>query len=340
MPRPPLAELIALERLVKLGEGRLQARTVTEVRVGKTMLPVLALSLGSQDADAPIVGFFGGVHGLERIGTQVLLAFMHNLLMRLRWDSTLEYQLDHMRLLFMPLVNPGGMLLHRRANPAGIDLMRNAPLDATDPVAWLLGGHRLSAALPWYRGPVDQPMQAESAALCQVVTEEMLSRPLALALDCHSGFGMRDRIWFPLAGSQRPIEVVGEIYTLKCLFDQAYPHHRYVFEPQSHQYLTHGDLWDYLYLQSRRQAKGLFLPLTLEMGSWNWVRKNPRQLLSRLGAFNPLAPHRQQRAMRTHLAFMDFLTRLAGSGDRWLAGSQRGPRHRMEAMNLWYRNGT
>ncbi|GAB3260319.1 M14 family metallopeptidase [Chitinimonas naiadis] len=335
---PHLPELAELERLIKHGEGRLRARTVTSVQAGRHELPVRVLSLGSEDPQAPIVGFFGGVHGLERIGTQVILAFIHNLLMRLRWDSLLEHQLRGVRLLFMPLVNPGGMLQHRRANPGGIDLMRNAPIEANEPVAWLLGGHRFGRWLPWYRGAQDEGMAVESLALCQVVEEEMLGRPLALALDCHSGFGLRDRIWFPLASSRRPIEVLGEIYTLKTLFDQAYPHHRYVFEPQSHQYLTHGDLWDHLYLQSRLKPEGLFLPLTLEMGSWTWVRKNPRQLLSRLGAFNPIAPHRQQRVMRTHLAFMEFLTRVASSEERWLAGRQRSARHRMDAMHLWYRD--
>ena len=81
------------------------------------------------------------------------------------------------------------------------------------------------------------------------------------------------------------------------LVKQAHAHHRYVFEPQSLQYLAHGDLWDHLYLQALQRppiAPGpagslpVFLPLTLEMGSWLWVRKNPRQMFSRRGIFNPL----------------------------------------------------
>ena len=69
-------------------------------------------------------------------------------------------------------------------------------------------------------------------------------------------------------------------------------HHRYVIEPQSRQYLAHGDLWDHLYLRSRERPERVFLPLTLEMGSWIWVKKNPRQLFSRQGIFNPLVQHR------------------------------------------------
>ncbi|WP_269531345.1 M14 family zinc carboxypeptidase [Chitinimonas sp. BJYL2] len=336
--RHELPELAELERLIRLGAGHLRARTEAEVAVGRYTLPVHVLTLGSEAADAPVAAFFGGVHGLERIGTQVILAFLHNLLMRLRWDPLLEHQLSQVRLVFMPLVNPGGMLLHRRANPAGVDLMRNAPCDAAEGVAWLVGGHRAGPWLPWYRGEAQAAMEPESAALCAVVERELLTRPLALALDCHSGFGLRDRIWFPLAGSRRPIDILGEVYTLKTLFDQAYPNNHYVFEPQSRHYLTHGDLWDHLYLRSRELGDRLFVPLTLEMGSWNWVRKNPRQLFSRLGPFNPIAPHRHQRVMRTHLAFMEFLTRLAGSGPRWLQGNLRSQRHRMDAMHLWYRD--
>lgn len=334
-----LPELAQLERLIQMGAGRIRARTVAGIKVDKFDLPIRVLSMGSEDPQAPVVGFFGGVHGLERIGTQVVLTFIHSLLTRLSWDTVLAYQLRQVRLLFMPLVNPGGMLQRRRANPAGVDLMRNAPIDAAEPVAWLLGGHRLGSWLPWYRGGSDGRMEEESQALCNLVEEEMLHRPLAIALDCHSGFGARDRIWFPLASSSRPIEALGEIYTIKTLFDQAYPHHNYLFEPQSRQYLTHGDLWDHLYLKSEKHPNCLFLPLTLEMGSWVWVKKNPRQLFSRLGAFNPIAQHREQRVMRRHLSFMEFLTRLAGSEARWLEGRNRSAIHRREAMNLWYRHG-
>ena len=54
-----------------------------------------------------------------------------------------------------------------------------------------------------------------------------------------------------------------------------------------------------------RRRTAFFLPLTLEMGSWLWVKKNPRQLFSRHGIFNPLIEHRQQRVLRRHLALLD-----------------------------------
>ena len=54
------------------------------------------------------------------------------------------------------------------------------------------------------------------------------------------------------------------------------------------------------------------------MGSWLWVKKNPRQFFSRRGIFNPLIEHRQQRVLRRHLALLDFAMRAAYSHRRWI----------------------
>ena len=129
-------------------------------------------------------GSLGAVSGVANV--------MPHLVGRLACDATLHQQLEHVRLLFMPIVNPGGMARGTRANPAGVDLMRNAPVDAQRAVPFMVGGHRRSNRLPWYRGPADAPMEAESAALCRVVAEELLVREFSLAIDCHSGFGVRE----------------------------------------------------------------------------------------------------------------------------------------------------
>jgi murein tripeptide amidase MpaA len=133
--------------------------------------------------------FFGGVHGLERIGAEVVIAFLQNLVMRLSWDSALLKQLETMRLVFMPIVNPGGMRMGTRANPQGVDLMRNSPIEAQASVPFMVGGQRLSPRLPWYRGEFGKAMEAENQAVCQVVHSELLSRQFSISLDCHSGFG-------------------------------------------------------------------------------------------------------------------------------------------------------
>jgi len=38
-----------------------------------------------------------------------VLVYLRSLVMRLKWDSLLHKQLESVRLVFMPLVNPGGM---------------------------------------------------------------------------------------------------------------------------------------------------------------------------------------------------------------------------------------
>src|SRR5665811_1642544 len=86
------------------------------------------------------------------------------------------------------------------------------------------------------------------------------------------------------------------------------------------------------------KTRATFLPLTLEMGSWLWVKKNPRQLFSRQGMFNPSVEHRLHRVLRGHTVWLDFLMRATCSHDNWLI---KGPsRNRMQerAVARWYRS--
>jgi hypothetical protein len=333
---PEAPELVELQSIVDTCSAQVAHRVVDEVQCGGRRLPIHLFTLGNADPQMPAVGFFAGVHGLERIGTQVLIAHLRSLLERLQWDDVLQRQLEHVRLVFMPVVNPGGLWRGTRANPNGVDLMRNAPVDALERVPWLVGGQRLSAGLPWYRGPRDEPMQVESRALCEVVAGELLARRFSIALDCHSGFGSADRIWFPYAHSRQPIAHLPEMHALDRIFARSHAHHRYVVEPQSQQYLAHGDLWDHLYQRALQTPAHTFLPLTLEMGSWLWVRKNPRQLFSRHGMFNPANGHRRQRVLRQHLPWLDFLARAAGSHRQWLPDGAAREAHRQQALQRWY----
>jgi hypothetical protein len=332
-----LPELTELQAIVAAGGAHLQQRTVCEVAVGATSYPVLAITLGNPDADVPAVGFFGGVHGLERIGAEVVIAHLHSLVMRLRWDSSLHRQLESLRLVFMPIVNPGGMAQATRANPRGVDLMRNAPVQASDAVPFMVGGQRRSARLPWYRGEAGAAMETENLAVCRVVAEELLPHCFSMVVDCHSGFGTRDRVWFPYAHTARPIPHLPEVFAFKTILDESHPQHRYVVEPQSAQYLAHGDLWDHLYLGALERPEHTFLPLTLEMGSWLWVKKNPRQLFTRHGIFNPLIEHRRQRVLRRHVAWLDFVGRAALGHARWVPSGAAREQLREQALSHWYR---
>jgi hypothetical protein len=325
-----------LAEIIETGGDHFQARTLGEVSWQGQRLPIQVVTLGNPDPRFPAVGFFGGFHGLERIGAEVVLAYLSNLAARLKWDDTLHRQLETVRLVFMPLVNPGGMLRGTRANPNGVDLMRNAPVESVEAVPWLIGGQRISPRLPWFRGAPARPMEPENQAVCEVVASEFLTRRFSLTVDCHSGFGIKDRIWFPYAYTRTPIAHLPEMHAFHDLLQKTLCHHRYIFEPQSSQYLAHGDLWDHLYLQAQAHPERVFLPMTLELGSWAWVKKNPRQIFSPIGIFNPLIEHRQRRVLRRHLPLLEFMLHAGVSCGRWLPSGPDRDLHRGRAMAQWY----
>jgi hypothetical protein len=219
--------------------------------------------------------------------------------------------------IVVPLVNPVGMALRRRANGNGVDLMRNAPGAAAGGTP-LIGGHRLTRRLPWYMGPRGAPMEREAAALVELVERELFAAPFSIALDVHSGFGLVDRLWYPYARTLAPPADLPALSALTRLLDDTLPNNVYRVEQTAQVYTIRGDLWDHLYDRRRAAGPGMLLPLTLEMGSWAWVRKNPWQGFSSLGRFNPVKPHRLRRTLRRHLPLLDFLLHATASHARWL----------------------
>ena len=328
-------ELLQLQQFVASELPQLRSRELVALEHAGNSLPVHQLTLGAESDRVPVLIVVGGVHGVERIGSQVVLAFLETLIQRLHWDDSLSAGLRSLRIHFVPVLNPIGLLLDRRGNGNGVDLMRNAPVDAEGRIPFLAGGHRLSRRLPWYRGDKGR-MEAEAEALCQLVGAEVKRAPVTLVLDVHSGYGFRDRLWFPMAATRTPIPHLAEAVALRQLIHTTYPHLDYAFEPQSQQYCTHGDLWDYLYLQACEQQR-LFLPLTLEMGSWRWVKKNPLQLRRPFGLFNPVKPHRLKRVLRRHIVLMECLIRATRSYHSWLPQEEaaRAALHQ-RGLEMWY----
>jgi hypothetical protein len=300
----------------------------------KNQYPLYSLTLGSENDGDPVLVFVGGVHGVERIGSQVVLAFLETLIQRLQWDQSLIDGLAHLRLVFIPILNPIGLLQHTRANGRGVDLMRNAPIDAVGEAPFLASGHYFSSWLPWYRGSRAE-MEVEAQALCDCVLQELERSPFVMALDVHSGFGFYDRLWFPFACSREPVPALADFYALQELLFRTYPHLDYVFEPQSHHYITHGDLWDWLYLRAAHQNR-LLMPVTLEMGSWRWVRKNPLQLRQLEGLYHPVKPHRLQRVLRRHTVLMEFLIRATRGYSRWVPAGEERVYTQRAALRRWY----
>ena len=330
-------ELEQLETLINKLGNHASVEVLETISYQDHKLPIYSITLGSERNDVPVIAYFGGVHGLEKIGTEVILAYLHTLSELLGWDSELHRRLQHTRLVFVPIVNPVGVLRGTRCNSNGVDLMRNAPIAGVGKTK-LYSGHSISPRLPWYRGnPAN--MEPEANALCRVIRTQLAKASLVVAVDLHSGFGIQDRLWFPYASRKSPFPSLAEAHALKQLFDNSYPHHFYKIEPMSQEYVISGDLWDYLYDEFWQQSQqpGRFMPLTLEMGSWQWLRKNPMHLFLRHGLFHPVLPHRQQRILRRHLTLFDFLFRAVLNPEVWstLTVQQRS-QHQQLARQLWY----
>lgn len=333
-----LPELFEIEQVLGDLGRHARIRVLAEVAHRDERLPIYSVCVGSEQPEAPALALVGGVHGLERIGTRVVVAYMQRLAVRLRWDATLRRDLERVRLVFVPLVNPAGMAAQRRSNGRGVDLMRNAPPHPDSQASLLVGGQRISPKLPWFAGWPERRMERESHALCELIAEQVLPGAPSIAVDCHSGFGMVDRLWFPYARTRRPFPSLAEAVALKSLLDVTLPHHVYQMEPQAQGYTIAGDLWDYLYDRHRDSgATSSFVPLTLEMGSWLWVRKNPVQIFDRLGTFNPVKQHRVRRTLRRHLLLFDLLFRAVASAEAWVpASAEARARLDDEGYRLWY----
>ena len=282
-------------------------------------LPIYSIELGSFNKNDPALAIIGGIHGIERIGSHVIIAFLKHLLEKIAWDDSLCEHLKHTRLLFYPIANPIGMLRQKRSNGNGVDLMRHAPVDnERENIFNLIAGHRISPRMPWYRGPKNEPLEQEAEVLLKFCKRELWPAKLAIALDVHSGFGFRDRLWFPYAKAKKPVQDLGRFYALRRLLRDTYPYHIYKIEPQCCSYTAQGDLWDYIYDQAISiEPRANVYPLCLEMGSWSWIKKNPKQIFSFEGLFNPIIEHRLERTLRRHILLFDFLHRAVRSPSVW-----------------------
>ncbi len=311
-------ELQRLQKIYNYKNPLVSIENLANVQVKDHQFPLVGLTIGTDDKTAPTFGLFAGVHGLEKVGTHVALHFIETLLEQLEWDKELQDRFKKMRLVSIPMINPAGVFLNRRSNANGVDLMRNAPVEASGNAPFLLSGHRYGSWLPWFRGNSPE-MEQESQAVVQFVKKEMFQSKYAVSLDIHSGFGAKDRLWYPYAKTTDPFPMLSEALKFKALLDKSFPHHVYAIEAQAESYTTNGDLWDYLFdlHYETENQKNIYMPWCLEMGSWMWIKKNPRQLFSALGPFNPVQPHRYKRIMRRHFILLDFFLRSTMNYENW-----------------------
>lgn len=332
-----LPEILEIERLSGLAAGFARAEVLASPNHGDVSLPIYKITFGTDDPKAPVLGLVGGVHGLERIGSQVCVSLLQSLTQLVLWDEGIRRTLENVRVVFIPTVNPIGILRKTRSNPRGVDLMRNAPVEALGETPYLVGGQRISPRLPWYRGSATE-LELESRALVDSVEKELARAPLNLWVDFHSGFGLQDRVWFPYAKTREPYPDLPLAHAFTELMERTYPYHFYKIEPQALNYTTHGDVWDYVYDRHRAAGKGTpFLPLALEMGSWNWVRKNPFQFFTLDGPYNPVKQHRLRRTLRRHNTFFEFLIRAVSSPSAWAElNPEQIEKHRVRGLQRWY----
>lgn len=333
-----------LEKLFRLTDkstflkNHLEMIELNRVNDSKNHYPLYAFSVGSKNPEAPVVLITGGFHGIERIGAQLAWSLLKTTLDKLIWDESLQEVFHKIRLVTIPLVNPTGYYNFKRCNYNGVDLMRNSPTQAIQKAPLLLGGHRYSNKLPWFRGEPNK-FEIENLSLIEVFNSKVIQSSCVISLDLHSGFGMRDRLWFPFSYTDEPFNHLAEMYKFSHLLNQTHPYHVYKIEPQSDGYLLSGDMWDYLYLEYlNKNPQGVYLPMTLEMGSWNWVRKNPLQMFSREGVFNPIKEHRIKRTFRRHYLLYDFIIHALYSNHHWAKMNQhhRGEIHQ-KGLQLWYK---
>ena len=314
-------ELDKLELLINNNPGLLHAEKLTCVGAGIEEFPVWGLTVGQFKPGLPVLALIGGVHGLEKVGSQAVLAFLYGLISRLKWDKTYQALLDKVTIVSIPILNPAGMSLHRRSNLNGVDLMRNAPQDAMENIQYPVSGQRLSSRLPWYRGKKGEEMEAEALALTQFLQRFTETSPFVLSLDVHSGFGLHDRLWYPYGCNRKDFPDYPQFERMYQTFTETFPYHVYKTESQTDSYGIHGDLWDYMTLENQKNTTAsipaTFIPLTLEMGSWRWVKKNPTQVFGKGGMFNPVKRHRYERTMRRHFHLFDFLLHACVNYKRW-----------------------
>ncbi|MEZ4872026.1 MAG: DUF2817 domain-containing protein [Bdellovibrionales bacterium] len=261
------SELNLLENLATKFTEFGEVKVLAEVPHKSLSMPIYSFRLGTDDQKKPVVGLFAGVHGIERIGTHVVVNFLSTLVEQLSWDKHLQYLFDEIELVAIPLINPIGMLMGKRSNGNDVDLMRNAPVRSIGKTTPLVSGHRISPRLPWYQGARPNQMEIETQTVSQFVQQHIFGRPFALTMDIHSGFGMQDRLWYPYGKTKTPFPDIQIARKFNRLLNSSIPHHVYQVEPQSAAYTINGDLWDYLYDEHKRlHPENIFVPWTLELG--------------------------------------------------------------------------
>ncbi|AFM14324.1 M14 family zinc carboxypeptidase [Turneriella parva] len=307
-----------LLRFVRRHEGLVRIRQLdfsTPTRHGQRW-PIYMLEIGKPAAfRRHTVSLVSGVHGLETIAIRIHLDILKNMLNpKSAWYSERLLK-GKFGINSIPILNPAGVAAETRANGRGVDLNRNSGIDAEAGSIPFFGGHHISPALPYYRG---RALQRESRALFRFLSDYALKgrRQVHTAVDLHSGYGSQNYLWWPYSFSKKPVYQKAVFEDMGARLKAR--HADYRIEPMAASYQTHGDLWDRALIefeaaQAKLSArkKSLFLPLTLEIGTWRELRKNPVRLLKKQNIFNPPEKSRKD-YLRKHRQLLWDIVHLHG----------------------------
>jgi len=106
-------ELEQLERIIERFGDKAHTQIIERIHYKGREFPIHCITLGSTQPDVPVMAFFGGVHGLEKIGSEVILSYMETISQLLDWDEEFLNRLEKSRLfLCLSLIRWVFILVH------------------------------------------------------------------------------------------------------------------------------------------------------------------------------------------------------------------------------------
>ena len=300
-------ELVQLKRMEKNFGDVVITEELGEVDYKGYRTPVNAFFISHKPRpELPTIAFFSSFHGVEWIGSRVLVNFIEHLVREIKWDEDIKSLTEKVNICGILIVNPVGRIEGYRSNGNGIDLMRNAPVKAEHAIP-LLGGQKLSKHLPWYMG---EGLEKENEIVVKFLNDYVFPSSFKMTIDIHSAFLRRSRIWIPYAsGKKLPAKEAALFRQLRKTLNGIYKYNPYKYEKQEDLYRTHGDFWDYNFDRHNEVYSGTYLPLTLEISSWNWTIKNFLKHWSLESLFSPDTRKESNAEYIKHIMVFDFLIR-------------------------------
>jgi carboxypeptidase T len=238
--------------------------------IGKSYLqrPIEVIRISSSDKDVPRVLFVGGIHGLEKVGVEMVIRLMDRLLEGHGTDQRITTMLEQRQVWLVPVLNPDGYATSRRKNARGVDLNRNFAVGFSSP-----GSASRWRLWPFYAGP--SPYSEPETRAIKDLTARV---PFSIALSFHSFGGL---INFPYGHTRTPAKDNKLFRAISQEMRKRQPHEKYAARQLSWLYKPKGSLEDDLY------EHGGTLAFLIEMMRWFPRLMRPTVFWRRFSWFNP-----------------------------------------------------